>query len=133
MGHLLALRMLALTCAAAFLVVFVGPAAEAHHRADEWCPSGRRYCLNVKRDSDGIRFWIFRDGGSGTRYRLCIDGPDDGRTCRAFRMEKGLDYFTDRVLWREHFPHQGAGAYTVVWKRMTGERIGPKLGFHVRG
>ena len=133
MGHLLALRMVAATSAAALLLVVVGPVAEARHRATEWCPSGGRYCINVQRGSDGIRFWIFRDGGNERRYRLCVDGPDDGRTCRVFRMEEGLDYFTDRVVWREHFPDQGAGAYTVVWKRMNGERIGRQLGFHVRG
>jgi hypothetical protein len=35
------------------------------------------------------------------------------------------------VQWAEHFPDEGAGAYTVTWKFTSGDRIGRRLGFHV--
>jgi len=127
-------RMIAVVAAfaAALLVVTVSP-TQAHHRRNIYCDQDPDLCLNARKVDAGRRFWIFRDGGSWRRYRLCVTAPDRSRTCHRFGMEEGLDFYTDSVMWREHFPHKGAGAYVVAWKRLNGDRIGPRLGFHVRG
>lgn len=125
--------MIVVTAAAASLLVVSQPAAQAHHRPHEWCPTPdvSRYCINIRRSQGKRSFWIFRDGGRARRYRLCVTAPDHSRTCKTFRLAEGLGTYSDLVVWREHFPLQGSGAYTVVWKKLNGQRIGRKLGFHV--
>lgn len=132
MSQLHTLRMIVATVAAVALVVSVAPAAEAHHRPREWCPEGGNWCLNV-RMRDGQRvFYLFHEGDRDLRYRLCVTAPDSSRNCRRFRAEAEFGVATGWVVWREHFPFKGRGAYSVIWKRLNAKRIGRKLGFHVR-
>ena len=64
-----------------------------------------------------------------SRYRLCVTGPNEERSCRRFRIAAGED--TDAVRWRRHFPFEGEGGYIVEWRRPGGRLIGKVLGFHV--
>lgn len=133
MGHLLALRMVALTSAAALLVVAMGPMAEAHHRPKTYCRDDGYMCQSAGWTFGAHRLQISTLRLEFRRYRLCVLTPYyERRTCRTFRMTQRNGSWGDSVLWREHFPYSGIGGYTVVWKRMNGERIGRKLGFHVR-
>lgn len=132
------LKLLIATAASATLLVATQPSpADAHHRPNEWCPhptdSNSRWCLNAKRSSDGTReLYIFRDGGKQMSYRVCVTAPDDTKVCRRFRLVEAMGVAYDDVVWREHFPNKGRGAYKVVWRKLNGNRIGVPLGFHVR-
>lgn len=64
------------------------------------------------------------------RYNLCVIPPDGSRTCKTFEIHKQGDAYGDAVGWRKHFPDEGNGGYTVVWKMTNGDRFGEKLGFH---
>jgi hypothetical protein len=64
------------------------------------------------------------------RYELCVTGPEREATCHTYRIEDMGASFGDAVKWSTEFPDEGAGAYTVEWKMMNGDRIGRRLGFH---
>jgi hypothetical protein len=126
----LLIRKLVVVGVAAALVLTIPPVARAHHLPNEWCPQDARYCINAKMRSEGRTFWIFRDGDGVRRYRLCVVAPDGSRACRRFRLVEGLDAYSSSVVWREHFPNRGPGAYRVTWRKLDGTRIGRTLGFH---
>lgn len=127
-------RMILVTAISASLLAAGQPPAQAHHRPHEWCPPPEesRYCIKIQRSQGRRIFHVFRDGGRARRYRLCVTPPVGARTCKNFRYVTAMGVFTDRVVWRDHFPNKGSGPYTVVWRNLKGNRIGVPLGFHVR-
>jgi hypothetical protein len=116
----------------ASLIVPLAPSVNAHHRPNKWCAQGGEWCLNAyRREGHGRVFWLYHDGEHPLRFRICVRAPSGHRDCRKYRAAAEMGTTTLWVRWRDHFPHRGAGAYTVVW-RAGGQRIGKKLGFHQR-
>ncbi len=117
--------------AAMTVMVAIIPPAGATHRPEEYCSESGDVCTSTRRVEGVRKFRLTMAERYFERYRLCVKGPDGSRSCERFRVERQGQLWGDEVRWRRHFPDEGPGAYTVVW-RHGGERLGDKLGFHVR-
>ena len=104
--------------------------AAADHRPKTHCSESGDFCVSVRK-VDGVRkLRIALAAKYFSRYTLCVTGPNGDRTCKDFRIEqRDNGTFGDSVRWRQHFPDEGAGAYTVIWKNDGGFRS-DRLGFH---
>ena len=120
-------RKIVVAWVAAALVVVAVPRAQAHHAPSSWCSESGYTCTVVGRFR-GVRRLAIKSF-TISRYRLCITGPNEERSCGRFRIAAGED--TDAVRWRRHFPFEGEGGYIVEWRRPGGRLIGKVLGFHV--
>jgi hypothetical protein len=131
MGHLHTLRMVAITCAAAVLVVAAGPAAEAQHRPNIYCSESGDLCQSVRK-VDGVRkLRILLAARYFETFHLCVDRPDGVRLCAPYRIRARNDgTFGRSVNWFKDWGGRYTGAYTVSWW-VGDDRIGRKLGFHV--
>ena len=121
---------ISISIALALVPALLPVAVQANHRPNLYCSESGDVCLTTAKD-DGVR--KLRIGLAAKyfqRYRLCVVAPNDSRTCKSFDIERHGDVYGDSVRWSRHFPNEGSGAYTVIWKN-SGERIGKKLGFHV--
>ncbi len=105
--------------------------AAAKHRPTVFCSETGDYCVSAKRE-DGVRkLRIALAAKYFSRYRLCVTGPNDDRTCKTFRIESmGNGIYGDVVAWRRHFPDEGPGAYKVRWKNTDAGFRSKVLGFH---
>ncbi|MFN2390311.1 MAG: hypothetical protein ABR575_12010 [Actinomycetota bacterium] len=116
--------------ALAALALLAASPATAGHRPNAYCSPSGDVCQSTAK-VDGVRkLRITLAAEYFTRYRLCVTGPNDARTCKTFRIEQRGPVFGDSVRWSTNFPNEGRGAYDVVWKMLSGERIGRRLGFH---
>lgn len=120
-------RKIVVAWVAAALVVLVIPRAEAHHAPSTWF-SDSGYTCTVAGRFRGVRRLGIKSF-TIARYRLCVTGPNEDRTCRRFRIGDEAD--THVVRWRRHFPFEGEGGYIVEWRRPSGRLIGKVPGFHV--
>jgi hypothetical protein len=122
------MRRILLVTAAGALVVALSPAARADHRPNEYCSED--ICQSTTK-VDGVRkLRVTLAAKYFDRYRLCVVPPEGARTCKTFEIGRQGGVYGDTVGWRKHFPDEGNGAYTVVWKMTNGDRFGEKLGFH---
>lgn len=115
------------------LGVLTAPIApgHAHHRPNFYCSESGDVCQSTRKVEGVRKLSLVMAEEYFERYRLCVTGPTRDRSCKRFTVgDAGGDYYGGEVRWRSHFPHQGRGAYTVVW-RVNGDRIGRRLGFHV--
>ena len=113
---------------AGVLFVVASPTARAHHHPNSYCSED--ICQSTTK-VDGIRKLTVRMAAKYfDEYRLCVIPTDGARTCKTFEIHKQGGNYGDAVGWRKHFPDEGKGAYTVVWKMTNGDRFGEKLGFH---
>lgn len=126
------LRSMLITAVTVSLIAVAAPGAGAHHRPNLYCSESGDLCQSTRK-VDGVRkLSLLMAEEYFEHYRLCVFGPTGERSCKRFAVgDAGGDYYGHELSWRRHFPHQGPGAYTVVWRAM-GERVGRKLGFHVR-
>ena len=123
------MRKILLVAVASAMVVALSPTARASHRPDSYCSESGDVCQSTTR-VDGIRkLRVSLAAKYFDRYRLCVIPPEGSRTCKTFEIHKQGGVYGDTVGWRKHFPDEGNGAYTVVWKS-GGDRFGEKLGFH---
>ena len=122
------MRKIMLVAAAGALVATMSPTARADHRPNEYCSED--ICQSTTK-VDGIRkLRVSLAAKYFDRYRLCVIPPEGARTCKTFEIHKQGGVYGDTVGWRKHFPDEGNGAYTVVWRMTNGDRFGEKLGFH---
>jgi hypothetical protein len=106
-------------------------AARAHHAPQSYCSESGDVCQEVKKTQEDYRFKLTLAAKYFNRYKLCVTGPET-TDCRTFRVRQlGNGTYGGDVSWVKHYPPQGTGAYTVVWKQ-GGGKLGRKLGFHVR-
>ena len=116
--------------ALAFLALALPAAAD--HRPTSYCSESGDVCASTER-VDGVRKLRISLGAKYfDRYTLCVTAPNGARTCERFSIERQNGAFGDTVRWSRHFPNEGPGAYTVVWKDNKGFRS-QRLGFHVNG
>ena len=104
-------------------------AAVADHRPSSFC--GDEYCQYAKKNSEGIRYLVFRSFAHRGKVNVCVQAPDETRSCVSDRFTDANDdgAFVTRLRWSTNFPNKGPGDYTVRW-RQNGARIGKVLGFH---
>jgi hypothetical protein len=126
-----ALRMIALTSAAATLLVLVSPTAEAHHRPSLYCSKSGDLC-QATRKIDGVRkLRILLAAEYFTTFHLCVRRPDGVRWCAPYRIRaRGDGTFGRSVDWFKDWGGRQRGSYTVSWW-VEDQRIGRILGFHV--
>ena len=127
-----ALKALLVTAIAATLVAFSAPEARAHHLPNGYCSESGDLCQSTSKVRGVRLLQIGSAAGYFETYRLCVRGPSGERNCKRFSMEAddGGTYWST-VRWRRHFLSEGAGVYVVTWHAL-GQRIGARLGFHVR-
>lgn len=126
------MRMVMVTAMSAVLLATMPPGAEAHHRPNSYCSESGDICQSTRKH-DGVRTLslVMREEYFQS-FRLCVIGPAGQRDCKRFPVgDAGGEAYGHDIVWREQFPHRGAGAYVAVW-RAYGTRTGKKLGFHVR-
>lgn len=124
------LRVLLVTAMAASLVA-LQPPASAHHGPNLYCSKSGDLCQSVRK-TDGVRkLRILLAAKYFSTYRLCVRNSEE-RVCQRFRIRKRANgTFGSSVRWRRHPAFGGSGAHTVSWW-IGGDRIGRKLGFHVK-
>ena len=116
--------------AAACLLAVQAPPANAHHRPDAYCSPSGDICQSTAKVDGERRLQIRTFAKYFSRYRVCVEGPDDSTTCRRFRIERSSSHsYVSSIVWRKHFPDGGAGSHTVRWFAQ-GRRVGATLGFH---
>ena len=122
------MRKVVLVAAASALVMAATPAARADHLPNSYCSED--ICQSTAK-VDGIRkFRVTLAAKYFDSYKLCVIPPEGARICKTFEIHKQGGLYGDTVGWRKHFPGEGKGSYTVVWKMTNGDRFGKKLGFH---
>ena len=124
------MRKILLVVAAGALVVAAAPTARADHRPNEYCSESGDICQSTAKIDGVRRLTVALAAKYFNRYKLCVIPPAGAQTCKTFRIEKQGPVYGDSVRWKNRFPDEGSGAYTVVWKMMSGDRFGKKLGFH---
>ena len=124
------------TLLAALVLALLPSPAQAEHLPESRCPEGRGICVAAY-VKDGVqKLRITTVEGSylaGQTYRLCVTGPDGSGTCKTFELSDGADGRPrDVKQWHQHFPYEGNGEYTAVWRpyRQSGRLVAP-IGFHV--
>lgn len=124
-------RMTIVTLAASSLLAFVPTSpASAHDRANVY--SSEDLYLSTRKINDKRTLLLMMRGPYFDTFRICVTRPSEDRACKRFPVgDSGGEVWGNDPVWRKHFPHQGAGAYAVTWHAL-GQRIGKKLGFHVR-
>jgi len=122
---------LVVSCCAALVIGLLPGPALANHRPVSYCSPTGDYCQSAARNPRGARVLLFESFAHRGKVRVCVNAPTNGRACvqGRFRDANNDDVFTIRLKWKKHFPNEGPGAYTVVW-RQNGSRTGKKLGFH---
>ncbi len=113
--------------------VLVAPTgASAHHRPTTYCSPTGDICQSTTNVHGERKLRIVLAARYFSRYRLCVTAPDDGETCRVFRIRKHGAVFSSTIRWAAQFPPSGHGKYEVRWKSLPGgARVGRILGFHV--
>ena len=104
--------------------------ALAHHRPNSYCSASGDVCTSTRKVDGKRTLAIGLQERYFNKYRLYVKAPDGSRAWREFRIERMGEGWGDAVRWRRHFPNKGPGAYTVRWRFMNGDPIGPRLGFH---
>ncbi|HTG46173.1 MAG TPA: hypothetical protein VK646_00780 [Actinomycetota bacterium] len=103
--------------------------ASASHRPNTYCSVTGDICQSTAR-VHGVRMLrVSLAAKFFSRYTLCVTAPDRTTTCRNFKIHSTGITFGSSIVWKNHFPRKGPGAYTVVWKS-GGARVGHVLGFH---
>ncbi|HET7482654.1 MAG TPA: hypothetical protein VFK89_07325 [Actinomycetota bacterium] len=111
--------------------ILIPGTAHANHAPKAYCSESGDVCQEVRKTPDDYRLRLALGGKYFDRFKLCVKAPDDSRTCDTFRVKKmSGGIFGRNVSWSAHFPNEGAGAYTVIW-RQGGNRLGHRLGFHI--
>lgn len=124
------MRRTLVTLLASALIVGLPSSSSAHHRPNTYCSETGDICQSTAK-VDGVRkFRLTLAAKYFDRYKLCVIGPGDSKTCKTFRTKKQGSFYGDTVRWDTNFPDEGSGAYDVVWKMTSGDRFGRKLGFH---
>lgn len=123
-------RMLVVLAVCVATVIPTG--ASATHRPLTKCSVSGDICQSVAKVDGVRRLRIVLAAEYFTQYRVCVTGPE-GKECHRFRVhEAEFGTFASSVRWSRHFPNQGPGAYTVIWRSLPGgARVGSVLGFHV--
>ena len=121
---------LVLACSLA-LCAGLTPAAVASHRPNSFCSESGDFCQIATRNRKGIRYLVFRSFSHRGKVKVCVNTPDETRSCVKDRFKDGNNdgVFVTRLRWSTSFPNKGSGSYTVRW-RQHGERTGKFLGFH---
>ena len=133
MGHLLALRMVAVTSVAAVLVVVTGPVAEAHHRPNLYCSDTGDVCQSTRKVDAVRKLRILLAARYFSEFDLCVRYPDGHAFCAPYRIRARDDGFYGRsVNWFKTWGLREPGPYTVSWW-VDERRFGRTLGFHVKG
>lgn len=132
-----ATRMITVTAMTASLIA-LHPPAQAQHQPNFYCSESGDLCQSTRKVDGRRKLTILLAEKYFRRYSLCVKDPMEFVTCVDFKiqlLDNGL--YGDTVRWRRHFPQHGQGRYVVKWYRVPDygpptDRIGEKLGFHVR-
>jgi hypothetical protein len=118
-------------CAALVLLGLFAAGAQASHRPNSDCSPTGDYCQFTTKNRNGVRVLQFRSFVHRGEVRVCVMAPTGTRSCATDRFRDANDdgVYVTSLRWRTHFPNEGPGAYTVVW-RQDGSRIGKMMGFH---
>lgn len=112
------------------LVVVPATTSSAHHRPNAYCSASGDICQSTAKVGGVRKFRILLRAKYFNWYHLCVSGHRV-TVCTNFRIHRRKDgFYGDSVRWRRVFPDYGPGPYTVVWRLMSGDRVGRKLGFH---
>jgi hypothetical protein len=117
---------------AAALLVTTAPAVQAHHRPNLYCSETGDLC-QATRKVDGVRkLRIILAAEYFDICHLCVRSPDGVTWCAPYRgRERSDGTFGRSVNWFKDWGGRMEGSYTVRWV-VDGDRIGRRLGFHVR-
>lgn len=127
----LILRLMLVTTMAASLVA-VAPPAGAHHRPNLYCSESGDLCQSTRKVDGKRKLGLLLAARYFRTFELCVLNPDGFRYCVPLRVrDHGDGTFGRDVRWRRYFPAGGPGPYTVSW-RVGDQRIGRRLGFHIR-
>ena len=128
----LIVRSLLVTALAASLLA-VSPPARAHHRPNLYCSETGDLCQSTAKVEGVRKLRILLAERYFTTFHLCVTRPDGVGWCAPYRIRAREDGFYGRsVNWFKDWGGRMPGAYTVSWW-VEDDRIGRRLGFHVRG